>query len=428
MDRYEASEAAKKVVRKLQRKKFEAFLVGGCVRDLLLHRDPKDFDIATNARPEQVQALFEKTIPVGAAFGVTVVVQDGVQVEVATYRADGEYTDGRRPDTVSYSKSAKEDVVRRDFTMNGLLLTPPMDFKVEGVTNDDWEMFDGDAVVDFVGGREDINNRLIRCIGDPLDRFSEDPLRMLRAVRFAAQLGFAIEEGTMGAILLNAHNIRKVSHERVAMELFKTVSAPHAAEGVALLCRTGLIRYALPECADFAGNALERFQRFPPVGDPILGMAMLLSGMDSDYLLNSALDGLKLSAEDRSQIAGAVRLVPELVRTMFISPAEQKRLARKAGFSHALKLFEQEAMVGKSPYSVDNTLRIVGVYSAFSPEDIRPKPLVTGDDLISMGLKPGPEFTAILGEIETHQLNGRLNTREEALAYFDNEGRLRGEK
>src|ERR1700675_2290216 len=186
-----------KVMHRLENKGFEAFLVGGCVRDRLLQRQSKDFDVTTDATPDQVRAIFTHTIPVGAKFGVVVVVMDGVQVEVATYRADGAYSDGRRPDEVMYSRSAKEDVVRRDFTMNGLLLNSLGD------------------ITDHVGGRKDIENRVIRCIGDANVRFAEDALRMLRAVRFAAQLGFEIEANPLEAIESNARLLNVISKERV---------------------------------------------------------------------------------------------------------------------------------------------------------------------------------------------------------------------
>src|SRR5271168_5275456 len=192
-----------KVMHRLEHKGFEAFLVGGCVRDRLLRRDSKDFDVTTNATPDEVRSIFAHTIPVGAKFGVVVVVMDGVQIEVATYRADGAYSDGRRPDEVTYSRSAKEDVVRRDCTMNGLLLNSLGD------------------ITDHVGGEADIQKKLIRAIGDPNVRFAEDALRMMRACRFAAQLGFTIEGKTLEAMEGCARLLSVISRERIAMELFK---------------------------------------------------------------------------------------------------------------------------------------------------------------------------------------------------------------
>src|SRR5271154_830143 len=206
-----------KVMHRLENKGFEAFLVGGCVRDRILNRQSKDFDVTTDATPDQVRAIFTHTIPVGAKFGVTVVVMDGVQVEVATYRADGVYSDSRRPDNVTYSRSAKEAVVRSDFTMNGLLLNSLGD------------------ITDYVGGQEDIRKKTIRAIGNANVRFSEDALRMIRACRFAAQLGFTIEEKTLEAIEDNARLLSVISRERIAAELFRLFSSPEPLKGIAPL-------------------------------------------------------------------------------------------------------------------------------------------------------------------------------------------------
>src|SRR5271155_617847 len=203
-----------KVMHTLENKGFEAFLVGGCVRDRILNRQSKDFDVTTDATPDQVRAIFTHTIPVGAKFGVVVVVMDGVQVEVATYRADGAYSDGRRPDDVQYSLSAKEDVVRRDFTMNGLLMDA------------------NGQIIDHVGGQADIDLSVIRAIGDPNVRFAEDALRMIRAVRFAAQLRFDIEIRTYEAIQANAGLLKVISRERIAAELFKILSSPFPLKGI----------------------------------------------------------------------------------------------------------------------------------------------------------------------------------------------------
>src|SRR5271157_4616210 len=278
-----------RVMHTLENKGFEAFLVGGCVRDRRLHRQSKDFDVTTDATPDQVRAIFAHTIPVGAKFGVVVVVMDGVQVEVATYRADGAYTDGRRPDEVMYSRSAEEDVVRRDFTMNGLLM------------NSNGE------IIDYVGGKADIEDRVIRAIGDANVRFAEDALRMMRAVRFAAQLGFAIEEKTLGAIEGNARLLAVISRERVAAELFKMLAAPEPLKGIVPFISTGLFRFALPE--NFAENAnmtrmIQRFGMFEANKDAMLGMGMFFadlnhhSGMHGDTLMA---EYLKLSNEQKDE-------------------------------------------------------------------------------------------------------------------------------
>jgi tRNA nucleotidyltransferase/poly(A) polymerase len=416
-----ARSAATEVIRTLQNLGYEAFLVGGCVRDILLGRDSKDYDVTTNARPNYVRDIFEKTIPVGAAFGVIIVVQDGHQIEVATYRADGEYTDARRPDNVVYSHEAKEDVVRRDFTMNGLLLTTPMAFAVKGVKPENISMFDGYGIVDFVGGQEDIKNKIIRCIGDANARFGEDALRMLRAVRFAAQLGFEIEQGTLDAIVKNAPLISKISRERVAMELFKLVAAPYAHRGLSYLFGTGLLRYALPEYLNAAATrTLERFLRFPSP-DPLLGVAMFLADMEYSAAVR-VVGGLKLSTDDRENILGAVALMAPLTSSLYMTLAEIKRLARRTGLANALLLLEQSHAMEALPNI--NVPQIVSMYRSLTPEEIRPKPLVTGADLIALGYTPSPLFTAILNEIETHQLNGNLKTRDDANYYLDHEGVL----
>lgn len=398
--------AATSVMGTLRKAGFEAYLVGGCVRDLLLGREPKDYDVTTNALPETVQALFEKTIAVGAAFGVIVVMVEGEQIEVATYRADGQYSDGRRPDTVAYSQSAKDDVVRRDFTINGLLLhSIGLPYTHDTVDA---------AVVDYVGGLADLKAKVIRCIGDPNARFGEDTLRMLRAVRFTAQLGFEIEQGTMDAIVANAPFVRFVSRERIAAELFKLVTAPFAVKGLTLLATTGLMRYILPELvggADFV-TTLERFQKFPTT-DPLMGMAMLFADAE-EAEVESAVASLKLSTEQSEAIVGAVKSQFELhygVETL----AQKKRLARKAGvLPYGVALFEQEAAMGGA---VEHRMGLVLEFRSFTAEDIHPAPLITGRHLIELGMEPSPLFTTILNEVETAQLNGEFTTREQALEY-----------
>ena len=398
-----------KVQQRLIEKGFEAYLVGGCVRDRLLGRQPKDYDITTNALPEQVQAIFGSTVPVGAKFGVVVVVKDDTQVEVATYRADGAYTDGRRPDEVKFSTSAKEDVIRRDFTMNGLLLKA------------DYSVFDDNGIVDYVGGVTDIKHRLIRAIGDPNVRFAEDALRMLRACRFAAQLNFKIEAVTLDAIEINARLLRVISAERVAAELFKIFVTPHPLKGLVPFFATGLARYALPE--SFIRTSLfiytmQRFKKFSAAKDPLLGMAMFLADAPPSESLMMA-HFLKFSNEQKEQLVNA-RMVhlPTFQASMrgeFVSLSRMKRMARRSGMEIALELFIQDEVIGKSNFGFEAVMELVRQYRALTPEDIRPVPLVTGQDLIDMGMTPGPHFGEILTEIETGQLEGTL-TRETALA------------
>src|SRR5579863_5689581 len=418
--------AATVVMRELQRGGFEAFLVGGCVRDIVLGRNPKDFDITTNARPEQVQAIFDRTLPVGVSFGVVIVLVDvsGVdhQIEVATYRTDGQYSDGRRPDSVEYGTSAKDDVQRRDFTMNGLLIGDVETTDENGEDLDYIRIFnngmggDTHTIVDHVGGFRDIQKKIIRCIGDPAARFAEDALRMLRAVRFAAQLGFDIEENTLKAIEQHASSLQNVSRERVAMELYKMVSSPFPLKGLVPFVATGLANFALPKTflhtSRFAFT-LQRFQ-FTVPRDPILGMAMLLA--DSSYAVTREVcESLKLSKEDTEQIVGAVGLVDGLGDTFSYAPSGRKRLARRVGLSNALILFGQEPFIGKVKRSAHQAMEIELAYRSLTKEDIYPKPLVTGDDLIAAGLKPSPIFRDVLYMIETEQLDGILTDRETAL-------------
>jgi tRNA nucleotidyltransferase/poly(A) polymerase len=395
--------AHRKVMSRLEDKGFEAYLVGGSVRDQVLHRSVKDYDVTTNALPEQVAAIFNQTIPVGAKFGVTVVMVDGEQIEVATYRADGNYSDGRRPDFVSYGKSAKEDVERRDFTMNGLLM--------DNFGN----------VIDHVGGLEDIEHRVIRCIGDPNVRFAEDALRMLRAVRFAAQLGFKIDTETAKAIERNAALMKAISHERVAMELFKIVSSPDPLKGLMLLVSTGLYRYCLPE--EYADKTnlvyqIQRFSNFKADKDPMMGMAMLFADVEpqADFRLANY---LKFSNEQMRELVGMNALVQTFEMHLNgqgakLDEAGLKRVCRRQGLEFALEIMTQNEFMGKTNFG-EKLEALLSKIRAYKPEDIKPQPLITGKDLIDMGLTPGAIFTDILYEVETGQLNGTL-TRESALA------------
>jgi tRNA nucleotidyltransferase/poly(A) polymerase len=423
--------AAEFVMHTLSNAGFEAHMVGGCVRDLCLGREPKDFDITTNALPEQVTSLFDDTIQVGAKFGVVVVVVNSLemddsivshQIEVATYRADGDYSDGRRPDEIHYSKTVQEDVQRRDFTMNGLLIPHNdlvFDLGLEDVLNENTGEFF--SVLDYVGGLEDIKNKVIRCIGDPNKRFEEDALRMLRAVRFVAQLGFTIEEDTFKAIMNNAARISNVSRERIADELKKLVIGKFAMNGLAILAATGLFSHIFTPVATSQHNmtqTLERFAKYPTT-DPILGLAMLMAGWsggykDHEYI--SAVRSLKLSNKDENTIIGAIEHVWEVGAAE--SDAQFKLLARKPGIAAAVTLFEQELGLSSTLlFAVEAGMNQVLRFRALTPEDIYPTPMVTGQDLIDMGLKPSSLFGTILSNIEEKQLNGDFKTPEEAIDF-----------
>ena len=441
--------AAGYVMDALRKKGFEAFLVGGCVRDLLLGKEPKDYDVTTNARPEQVMELFVneaeaplpelsdkyhwpprpfgdhdvKTIPVGAAFGVVTVAIDGIPTEVATYRADGDYADGRHPDVVFYADSAREDVSRRDFTINGLLSLGaiyPSSLVREGTGA---YVGTGPVAVrdkhyhiqDHVGGLDDLKGKIIRCIGDPDKRFGEDALRMLRACRFAAQLGFEVEEGTKEAIRRNAPAIGKVSMERIAAEILRLVSSPHPMKGLVPLIATGLVDHIplLDRVIYGAGLSLI-FRHFHahPTDDPATGMAILTqtaSGEDAARLLR----GLKLSNGLQDEING-IKLVRGTMRGMYDhdDPPYFKRLMRTPGAAKAVALLEQDVEMGHE------CLRAKVAYlKSLKPEDINPPRLVTGDDLLAMGMAAGPGFGVILRAVEEGQLAGTLRGRNEALEY-----------
>ena len=407
-----------KVMHRLENKGFEAFLVGGCVRDRLLGRQSKDFDVTTDATPDQVRAIFTHTIPVGAKFGVVVVVMDSVQVEVATYRADGAYTDGRRPDEVTYSRLAKEDVTRRDFTMNGLLMNSRGD------------------IIDYVGGEEDINRRMIRAIGDPNVRFAEDGLRMLRAVRFAAQLGFEIETKTLEAIKGNARLLKVISRERVAAELFKIFSAPFPLKGIVPFISTGLFRYALPD--NFPDQVdmiriIQRFGMFEANKDAMLGMAMFFADVAAYGNVCENLAGyLKLSNEQKDELVYMKRHVRRFEQHISgaypMSEAAIKRELREPGVALALEIMTQDEVMGKTNFGVEALMAFVLKIKAYKPEEIKPTPLVTGKDLIAFGIAPGPIFTSILFDLESYQLNGVFTERKQAVEFVHNRVYLDGNK
>src|SRR5215469_1007586 len=253
-------ELADQICATLRRSGHQAYLVGGCVRDLILGREPADYDVTTDARPERVLELFPRGLTVGARFGVILVVEDGIQVEVATFRSDIGYTDGRHPDAVAYAKTPQEDVERRDFTINGLLMDP--------ATNE---------VLDFVGGRADLQAGIVRAIGEPRRRFEEDKLRMLRGVRFAARFGYEIEPATMAAAKQLAHKVLEVSLERIREELTKILTEGKARRGFELLDETGLLAVVLPDIVRMKG--VEQPPQFHPEGDVWIHTRMMLEGL-----------------------------------------------------------------------------------------------------------------------------------------------------
>ena len=421
------------ILRTLHAAGHEAWLVGGCVRDELRGAVPKDFDIATDARPEQVEAIFPKTIGVGKSFGVMLVLEGGEQFEVATFRAESGYTDGRRPDSVTFG-DAEADALRRDFTINGLFLNP--------VTNE---------LRDWVGGEADLKAGVLRTIGDPAKRFGEDHLRLLRAVRFAAQLDFQIEPATFAAVQQHAENINRVSAERIRDELLKLFRPPHAARGLDLLRDSGLLAHVLPEMMLTIG--CEQSPEYHPEGDVYKHIRLMLDKMPADapaelpwtILLHDIAkpatasvgeDGRihnyghdKLGAEmaevilvrlkfPRKQIDEIVFTVREHMH-LAVAPkmrkAKLRRMLLRPTFELELEQHRIDCLGSHAKLDIYNFLRAEQAALEEMPALI--KPLVTGRDLIELGIKPGPPMGKLLNEIRDHQLAEELSTREEALAW-----------
>jgi poly(A) polymerase len=421
---------ARAIVAQLRAAGYQAYLVGGCVRDLLLGRAPKDFDVATDARPDRVSELFERSEQVGAHFGVVLVRENTSQVEVATYRSDDCYSDGRRPDAVHFETDPRQDAMRRDFTINALFLDP-----------------DTNEVLDFTGGREDLRCRTIRAIGDPEERFQEDHLRLIRAVRFAARLGFEIEPATMAAIQRLHGLIVKVSPERVRDELARILTEGGARRGFELLDETGLLGDILPEVAAMKGVAQP--PEFHPEGDVWTHTLLLLEklrhptvtlaagallhdvGKPPTFqvadrirfnghveagvnLAHSILTRLRFSGEQTEQIEALVDNHMRFMDTGRMRESTLKRFLRMDNFAEHLELHRLDCLSGSG--KLDNYKFVLSRLAAMGEEELRPKPLLTGRDLIEQGYQPGPSFGKMLAAVEDAQLEGRVRTKEEALA------------
>jgi poly(A) polymerase len=431
---------------------YQAFLVGGCVRDILLGHEPADYDVCTAATPEQVLRIFPRSLTVGAKFGVVIVVEDSqadtlpagagaasdpvapVQVEVATFRSDIGYSDGRHPDSVVLAKSPEQDVKRRDFTINALLMNPE--------TNE---------VLDFVGGREDLRAGIIRAIGDPVERFREDKLRMVRAVRFASRLHYEIEPKTFRAIQELAPEIGQVSPERLRDELTKLLTEGAARRAFELLDETKLLPQLLPEIARMKG--VEQPPQFHPEGDVWIHTLLMLEklptgcsstlawgvllhdvGKPATFTPASGPDGrirfdrhaevgtrmaeeicrrFRFSNDDTEQIAALVASHMKFKDVLQMKPATLKRFARLNRFDEHLELHRLDC--SSSHRMLDNYDFVRRFMDETPAEEIRPPRLLTGDDLLAIGLKPGPAFKEILNAVEEAQLNDSISTREEAL-------------
>ncbi len=441
---------ATNIVRELRQQGFQAYFAGGCVRDMLLGLEPTDYDVATDATPPEVMRIFPETYAVGAQFGVVLVpAPDDMPrpatpsehpnyVEVATFRNDGAYSDGRHPDQVRYSTDPKEDVRRRDFTINGLLMDP----------------LEGNRVLDFVGGRDDLKAGVIRAIGDPELRFQEDKLRMLRAVRFAARFHYVIEPATFAAIQKLAPLIHQVSKERVRDELTKMLTEGSARQAFELLDESGLLKQVLPEVDRMHGveqppqyhpegdvwiHTMLLLEKLPPKCSRTLAWGTLLHDVGKPPTFRVAPDRIRFdghvevgtrmaeeichrlhfSNDDTKQIMALVANHMRFADAEKMKESTLKRFMRLPRFEEHLELHRLDCLSSHCNLSLYKFVRDHLEHS--SAEEIRPTPLLTGEDLIQLGYTPGPEFRSMLSSIEDAQLEGSLRSREEALAFVRRE-------
>ena len=424
---------AKNIVSQLRDAGHKAFCVGGCTRDMIMNIAPSEYDIATSATPEEVNTIFEHTVPVGVSFGVILVLVGHYKFEVATFRKEQNYSDSRHPDTVTYSTEEEEDVLRRDFTINGMLYDP---LKEEAI--------------DYVGGMDDISNRIIRTIGDPYERFNEDKLRLMRAVRFASRYGFEIEQKAWGALIKLSSEITRVSEERIRDELVKIISQNNPGAGLALMRESGLLKYILPEVDEMHG--VEQPPEFHPEGDVFTHTCMVLDkiyentgGVVSPELAMGGLlhdvgkpstfsvsDRIRFNGHDKvgaemskkicrklkfsnKQIELIYQLVREHLKFKDVFNMKKSTLKRFIGMPH----FEEHLVLHLSDCmashgSTDAYEFIMKKFEEFKDEEIKPEPLIGGKELIEMGYKPGPLFSEILNFVEEAQLEGEIKNREEA--------------
>jgi poly(A) polymerase len=420
-----------RIIESLHQQGHEAYFAGGCVRDRLRGVEPKDFDIATSAGPEEVQTIFSKTVPVGVQFGVVMVIEDDQSFEVATFRTEGNYKDGRHPGTVKFS-TLEEDAKRRDFTVNGLYF----DVKTQ-------------KVIDFVGGIKDLHAKRICTIGNADQRFGEDHLRMMRAVRFACQLGFEIEDKTLESVKRQASLINKVSPERIRDELTKTLTSEQPARGIRLLDEVGLLIEFLPEIEKMKG--VEQPCEYHPEGDVFIHTLMLLDGLKQApielamgcLLHDVAKPNTFVRATDRIRFHGHDRIGAEMseqiCKRLTFSNAQTelicalvaehlrfkdafqmrvstlKRFLSLDRFDLHLELHRLDCMA--SHKNLDAYYFCQKKWEEFKSLPPPPLKLVTGKDLIAFGLKPGPKFSEIIRSVEDNILEGTVKTREEALAF-----------
>ena len=422
---------ATRIVRRLREAGHEAYFAGGCVRDRLLGREAHDIDVATSARPEEVQKLFPRTVAVGAQFGVIVVLEDGLEFQVATFRADGVYLDGRRPESVTFT-TAEGDAQRRDFTVIGLFFDP-----VEG------------EILDFVGGVEDLRAGIIRCIGEPAERFREDKLRLLRGVRFAATLGFEMDPPSWIALKEMVPAIATVSAERIRDELIKIFVHPSRVLGFDLLDASGLLEILLPEVTRMKG--CEQPPEFHPEGDVFVHTRLMLSLLPetvsiplvfsvlfhdigkpgtfqrdetgrirfngheslSAAMTEKIFERLRFSNAQTDDTVAAVKNHMAFKDVQNMRVATLKRFLARPTIDDELELHRVDCL--GSHGLIDNYDFLLAKREEFSREPLIPPPLITGQDLISLGWKPGPYFKRILDAVQVRQLEGSLTSRGEAM-------------
>lgn len=429
-------EFAISVVKRLQDAGYQALWAGGCVRDELLGLTPKDYDVATDARPEEVQKLFRRTLALGASFGVVEVLgprQDGItlKVQIATFRTDGAYTDGRRPDQVVFS-SAREDALRRDFTVNGMFFDPVQS-----------------QLIDYVGGQQDLHARILRAIGDPALRFQEDKLRLLRAVRIATRFELTIEAGTQAAIGTMAPQLPVVSAERIAEELRQLLVHPRRSRGLNLLLDLGLVEAILPELLPMRGlpqgwpsqptgdlwdHVMNVLDLIGPAPSFPLALATLLHDVGKPRTVGRTADRytfyhhehvgarmandlalrLKLSNSERVRIVWLVEKHQYLADARRMRPSKLKLILGQRGIHELLVLHRADALATSK--STDHVEYCEHLLREWSPEDLDPPAFVTGRDLMDLGMEPGPLYKKILDLVREAQLDGTVETRPQALA------------
>lgn len=419
------------IVKRLRERGHESYLAGGCVRDMLLGKPPQDYDITTNAKPGAIAEIFPETVPVGAQFGVMLVVLDGEPFEVASFRHDGPYLDGRHPSEVRYG-TLKEDILRRDFTINGMVYDPI-----------------DDRVIDWVDGKKDLERRSVRAIGDARERFEEDRLRMVRAVRFAAGLDFSIEEKTFAAIRALAPSVGRISWERIGDEVTRILTEGGARKGFELLDATELLVQIMPEIAAMKG--VEQSPDYHPEGDVFTHTMLLLGHLQAPTetlaygcllhdvgkpacirregerltfyghtekgaeMAEEILRRLKRSRATWERVAYLVRNHLRHMQAANMRLSTLKRFLGEEGIGELLELTRIDAL--SSNGDLQYYRFCAQKLEEFKEEEIHPAPLLRGRDLIALGLSPGPSFNEILKQVEEAQLGGELGSRDEALEW-----------